>query len=122
MKIESTSRIAGSSSTVETTTARAVILKQINALQKTEAGLSEELAKLGNDTASIEARIALQQQIQGIEAQIKALQIALLQTDTDRNVQVIKPAEEEVKQTPAAPTAQQDKRTETLGSLVDTMA
>jgi regulator of sirC expression with transglutaminase-like and TPR domain len=122
MKIESTSRIAGSSSTVETTTARAVILKQINALQKTEAGLSEELAKLGNDTASIEARIALQQQIQGIEAQIKALQIALLQTDTDRNVQVIKPAEEEVKQVPAAPTAQQDKRTETLGSLVDTMA
>ncbi|NGZ88418.1 hypothetical protein [Duganella aceris] len=122
MKIDSTSRIPGGSGTVETTTQRAVILKQINALQKSEASLSQELAKLGYDSSSIEQRIALQQQIQGIEDQIKALQTALLQTDTDRTVQVVKPAEDEVKQAPATPAAQQDKSNETLGSLIDTVA
>jgi hypothetical protein len=122
MKIDSTSRIPGGSGTVETTTQRAVILKQINALQKSEASLSQELAKLGYDSSSIEQRIALQQQIQGIEDQIKALQTALLQTDTDRTVQVVKPAEDEVKQVIATPAAQQDKSNETLGSLIDTVA
>jgi hypothetical protein len=122
MKIDSTSRIPGGSGTVETTTQRAVILKQINALQKSEASLSQELAKLGYDSSSIEQRIALQQQIQGIEDQIKALQTALLQTDTDRTVQVVKPAEDEVKQVLATPAVQQDKSNETLGSLIDTVA
>jgi uncharacterized small protein (DUF1192 family) len=122
MKIDPTSRVAPGSGVVETTTARAVILKQINALQKTEASLSQDLAKLGTDTASIEQRIALQQQIQGIEAQIKALQIALLQTDADRTVQVFKPAEEEIKQTISSSSEQKDHRTETLGSVIDTVA
>lgn len=125
MKIDSTSRVAGGSATVESTTARAVILKQINALQKSEAGLSEQLAKLGNSSSDIEQRIALQQQIQGIEAQIKALQTALLQTDTDRTVQVVHPAEEETKPTAEAkqaPAAQRDKSSDTVGSVIDTVA
>jgi prefoldin subunit 5 len=123
MKIDTTSRIPGGSGTVETTTVRAVILKQIEALQKSEASLSQDLAKLGYDSASIQQRIAVQQQIQGIEDQIKALQTALLQTDTDRTVQVIKPAEkDDVKQIPATPAAQQDKSNETLGNLIDTLA
>jgi seryl-tRNA synthetase len=124
--IEPTSRIVGSSSTIETTTARAVILRQIRALQKSEAGLAEQLAKLGTDTASIEARIALQQQIRGIEDQIKALQTALLQTDADRQVQVTRIGEEEVKRIPAAQQAQQkespESGSETLGTLIDTVA
>jgi hypothetical protein len=124
--IEPTSRIVGSSSTIETTTARAVILKQIRALQKSEAGLAEQLAKLGTESASIEARIALQQQIQGIDDQIKALQTALLQTDAERKVQVTKTGEDELKQVPAAPKAQQDSNSETssetLGTLIDTVA
>ena len=119
MKIDPTSRGTAGSGVVESTTARAVILKQINALQKSEAGLSEQLAKLGNTSSEIQQRIALQQQIQGIEAQIKALQTALLQTDTDRTVQVVHPAEEEAKPTPAA---QRDKRSETVGSVIDTVA
>jgi len=122
MKIDPATRVAPGSGVVETTTARAVILKQINALQKAEASLSEQLAGLGTDTASIEQRIALQQQIQGIEAQIKALQIALLQTDADRTVQVFKPAEEAPKQAIAANDAPKDNGKQTVGSVIDTVA
>lgn len=122
MKIDSTSRVAGGSGVVETTTARAVILKQINALQKSEASISEQLAKLGSGSDAIEQRIALQQQIQGIEMQIKALQTALLQTDTDRTVQVFKPAGEEVKQPSPSDNTPKDKSSETLGSVIDTVA
>ncbi|MYM25360.1 hypothetical protein GTP46_22280 [Duganella sp. FT135W] len=82
----------GASGATESTTARAAILQQIRKLQKLEAGLGEQLAKLAGDRSSggIQQRIALQQQIDGIEQQIKALQIALLQKDADRKVTVPK--------------------------------
>lgn len=82
----------GASGATESTTARTAILQQIRKLQKLEAGLGEQLAKLAGDRSSdaIQQRIALQQQIDGIEQQIKALQIALLQKDADRRVTVPK--------------------------------
>ncbi|MYM66291.1 hypothetical protein GTP45_05500 [Pseudoduganella sp. FT55W] len=82
----------GASGATESTTARTAILQQIRKLQKLEAGLGEQLAKLAGDRTSdgIQQRIALQQQIDGIEQQIKALQIALLQKDADRKVNVPK--------------------------------
>lgn len=122
MKIDSTLRVAPGSGVVETTTVRAVILKQIAVLQKIEASLSQDLAKLGTDTASIEQRIALQQQIRGIEDQIKSLQIALLQPDADRTVQVLQPAEEEITQTIASTAEQKDNSNATVGSVIDTVA
>lgn len=122
MKIDSTLRVAPGSGVVETTTVRAVILKQIAVLQKIEASLSQDLAKLGTDTASIEQRIALQQQIRGIEDQIKSLQIALLQPDADRTVQVLKPAEEQITQTIASTAEQKDNSNATVGSVIDTVA
>ncbi len=78
MKIESTLRVAPGSGVVETTTVGAVTLKQIAVLQKIEASLSQELAKLGTDTASIEQRIALQQQVRVTEEPIQSQQIPVL--------------------------------------------
>ena len=78
--------------TTETTTVRTAILKQIRVLQKQEAKLGEELAKLAGDSDSgaIQQRIALQQQIQSLEDQIKALETALLQKDADRQIAIAK--------------------------------
>jgi hypothetical protein len=80
--------ITNPSAQVETTTARAAILKQISVLQKQEAALGEALAKLGNGPETAQERIAIQQRIHGLEEQIKALQTALLQKNADRQVQV----------------------------------
>lgn len=76
----------------ETITRRSAILKQIRGLQKQEASLSEELAKLAGDPspAAAQQRIALMQKIQSVEDEIHALQAALLQQDADRKVQVAK--------------------------------
>jgi hypothetical protein len=86
------SSAAGASGATESTTVRTAILKQIRKLQKVEAELGEQLAALTGDYSSggIQQRIALQQQIDGIEQQIKALQIALLQEDADRKVTIPK--------------------------------
>jgi len=90
----------------ESTTVRTAILKQIRKLQKVEAELGEQLARLAGDSSSggIQQRIALQQQIDGIEQQIKALQIALLQEDADRKVTIPKSDESPVND-PATPEA-----------------
>lgn len=120
----------GVSSTTETTTARTAILKQIALLQKQEARLGEQLAALSDsrDTADIQARIALQQQIQGIEDQIAALQIALLQQDADRTVKISKTDDEAPHSVdkPAAEAAatQPDAAAspKVIGGLIDTLA
>ncbi len=64
--------VSSASGLTESTTVRSAILKQIRILQKQEASLSEQLAKLGGDTSAgaIEQRIALQQQIDAIEQQL----------------------------------------------------
>lgn len=121
MKLGFTSRTSTGSATVESTSARSVILKQIIGLQKLEAGLSEQLTMLGTSASDIQQRLALQQQIQGIESQIKALQNALLQPDADRGMLVVKPAEEQTSQAPSSTTAQENK-VETVGSVINTIA
>jgi len=107
----------GASGATENTTARAAILKQIRQLQKLEAGLGEKLAQLAGDRSSgaIQQRIALQQQIDGIEQQIKALQIALLQEDADRTVTIPKSDEDQ-------PSKSSDPVSATVGTVIDTSA
>src|SRR4051812_42794939 len=124
-------RPSGGVSSTETTTARTAILKQIALLQKQEARLGEQLAALSGSvgTADIQARIALQQQIQGIEDQIAALQIALLQQDADRTVKISKTDDEAPQsvdkpaaEAAAAPTAPDAAGPKAIGSLIDTRA
>jgi hypothetical protein len=127
-QLSSTASVSGAT---ESTTVRTAILKQIRKLQKVEAELGEQLAALTGDYSSggIQQRIALQQQIDGIEQQIKALQIALLQEDADRKVTIPKsddsPANDPAK--PEAPPAPDsgDKSIDAataIGTVIDTTA
>lgn len=76
--------------TTQTTTKRALILKQIETLQKQLTGLYKQMQALAgkSDPASIQERIQLQQQIDGVEKEIKALQDELLQKSADDKVKV----------------------------------
>ena len=76
----------------QTTTKRALILKQIETLQKQLTGLYKQLQALAgkSDPAAIQERIQLQQEIEGVEKEIKALQDELLQKSSDEKVQVPK--------------------------------
>lgn len=119
--IEPTSRaVAIGPNKTESTTARSAILKQIATLQKSAAALSSQLAALGDDYDTIQQRMALQQQIQAVQAQIAALQIALLQLDADRQVQVSKT--DEVKTMAVRSDAPTPPSSDTLGSVIDTVA
>ena len=111
------------SAQTETTTVRSAIIKQIAGLQKQEAKLGEELAKLtGNlSTGQIQQKISLMQQIQSIEDQISALQTALLQKEADRQVTV---TSTDAAKAPAkaSTAAEPQKDAETVGSVIDTVA
>lgn len=76
--------------TTQTTTKRALILKQIEALQKQLGGLYKQLQALDGkyDPNSIEDRIQLQQQIESVEKEIKELQGEMVQQSADEKVQV----------------------------------
>jgi seryl-tRNA synthetase len=106
------------SARTETTTVRSAIIKQIQVLQKQEAKLGEELAKLAGSvaTADIQQKISLMQQIQSIEDQISALQTALLQKDADRQITVTSTDSD------AAEPKEPPKDSETVGSVIDTVA
>jgi len=82
--------IQAGGATTQTTTKRALILKEIQALQKQEAGLYKQLQALAgkSDPASVQERIQLQQQIDAIENEIKALQSEMQQKSADEKVQV----------------------------------
>ena len=111
------------SAQTETTTVRSAIIKQIGVLQKQEAKLGEELAKLtGNlSTGEIQQRIALMQQIQSIEDQISALQTALLQKEADRQISVTNTGDgDEAPAKDSAATPQ--KEADTIGTVIDTVA
>ncbi|GJJ03664.1 hypothetical protein RugamoR64_42020 [Duganella rhizosphaerae] len=114
MNTSTVSPVQPATAATETTTVRSAIIKQIRVLQKQEAKLGEELAKLAGDTStdSIQQRIALMQQIQSLEDQIKALETALLQKDADRQITVAKTDESP----PPAPAG--DK----VGTIIDTVA
>jgi chaperonin cofactor prefoldin len=110
------------SASTETTTVRSAIIKQIAVLQKQEAKLGEELAKLtGNlSTGQIQQKIALMQQIQSIEDQISALQTALLQKEADRQVTVTSAGNKAPAKESAA--AEPQKEAATIGTVIDTVA
>jgi len=76
--------------TTKTTTRSALILKQIQGLQKQLVGLYKQLQALDGkyDPNSIEDRIQLQQEIESVEKEIKALQGELLQKSAGDKVQV----------------------------------
>jgi hypothetical protein len=127
-------RQASSGGAMETTTARTALLRQIRVLQKLEQGLSEQMAVLAGDPSpeAAQQRVALQQQIQSIEDQIKMLQTAMLQKDADRQVQIPKDAETDGSKSDSAKSdsaksadskpAAKAAATETVGSVIDTVA
>jgi TolA-binding protein len=127
-------RQASPGGAMETTTARTALLRQIRVLQKLEQGLSEQVAALAGDPSpeAAQQRVALQQQIQSIEDQIKMLQTAMLQKDADRQVQIPKDAETESTKSDTAKSDSSDAKpaskaaaappTETIGSVIDTVA
>lgn len=121
-------RQASQGAATETTTARTALLRQIRVLQKLEQGLSKQLAVLAGDPSpeAAQQRVALQQQIQSIEEQIKMLQTAMLQKDADRQVQIPKDEETDTKSDPTDSThakpAAAAAKTETVGSVIDTVA
>ncbi|RZT09332.1 FlxA-like protein [Duganella sp. CF402] len=123
-QLSSTASVSGAT---ESTTVRTAILKQIRKLQKVEAELGEQLAALTGDYSSggIQQRIALQQQIDGIEQQIKALQIALLQEDADRKVTISKSDDSPAKDpaaTEAAPKPDSGDKSAAIGTVINTAA
>jgi hypothetical protein len=122
-------RQASPAGATETTTARTALLRQIRVLQKLEQGLSEQMAALAGDPSpeAAQKRVALQQQIQSIEDQIKMLETAMLQKDADRQVQIPKDAEADTKHDsadskPSSKGAAKAASVETVGSVIDTVA
>jgi|GEM_PF-1750631 len=119
--------------TTQTTTKRALILKEIQALQKQLTGLYKQLQALAgkSDLGSVEERIRLQQQIDGIEKEIKALQDEMLQKSADEKVQA--PADQKPAAAPSTGSAPGDSSGAaapvaasgallTVGSVINTQA
>src|SRR5471030_1796387 len=88
--------------TTHTTTKRALILKEIQSLQKQLTGLYKQLQALAgkSDPAALQERIELQQEIDGVEKEIKALQDEMLQKSADEKVQL--PADKKAAAVPAS--------------------